>query len=84
VSTLTFRVLLLGSLALAFGCSKKAPQAVEKVALEEKKAPQAVEKVEAVEEKPTPQPPVSVRTVKSILQPVRTGKNAEGRSSSVD
>jgi hypothetical protein len=57
MSTLTLRTLLLCSLALAFGCSKKAPQAVEKVAVEEKKAPQAVEKVEAVEEKSTPQAP---------------------------
>jgi hypothetical protein len=73
VATLTFRALLLCSLALAVGCSKKAPQAVEKVAVEEKKAsqavekvavevkkaPQAIEKVVAVEEKSTPQAPVT-------------------------
>ena len=41
MSTLTFRALLLWSLALTLGCSKNAPQAVEKVkAIEEKSTPQ--------------------------------------------
>jgi hypothetical protein len=62
VATLTFRVLLLCSLALAVGCSKEAPRAVEKVeasptppprpTIASKKATQAAEKVEAVEGKP--------------------------------
>jgi hypothetical protein len=65
VSALTFRALLLCLLAPAVGCSKAAPQAVEKMAtpptpaprpsIASKEAPQAVEKVEAVEEKPKPQ-----------------------------
>jgi hypothetical protein len=69
VATPTFRALLVCSLALVVGCSKEAPQAVEKVeaspttaprpTIASKKAPQAVEKVEAVEEKSMPQAPVT-------------------------
>jgi hypothetical protein len=68
-STLAFRTLLLCSLALAVGCSKEAPQAVEKVegsptpaprpTIASKKVPQVVEKVEAVEQNSTPRAPVT-------------------------
>jgi hypothetical protein len=76
VATLPFRALLLCSLALVVGCSKEAPQAVEKVEASPTPAPQpttvskkahkAVEKVEAVEEKSTPEAPVAVDDFKIL------------------